>query len=124
LLITALIIGGLTTAASESRAAADNTLGMALLSASVNSDGTLARGVATGANKLGTGLYEVIFDRDLTTCSYTVSPGIAANGGSLLATFSQAEGRAGNADGVFVELQNQAGNTVDAPFHLIVFCPK
>lgn len=51
--------------------AADNTSGMALLSAQVASNGTLTGGSgATGATG-GSGTYNVFFDRDVSQCAYS-----------------------------------------------------
>jgi hypothetical protein len=52
--------------------AADNTLGMALLGAFVNSDGTLARGSGvTNSSRFAPGGYQVFFDRDISNCTYS-----------------------------------------------------
>jgi hypothetical protein len=46
-------------------AAPANSLGMALLAATINEDGSLARGAGvTGTFRLQAGVYEVHFDRD------------------------------------------------------------
>jgi hypothetical protein len=54
--------------------AADQTLGMALMSAFVNEDGTLARGAgAVSSQRTAEGSYEVDLDRDIHNCTYTAS---------------------------------------------------
>ncbi len=87
----------------------------------VNANGTLARdrGVTT-VNKLGTGTYEVIFDRNVTSCVYTATVG-PSGGGSALGEVNIAS-RGGNANGVFVDTNTSAGTAADLPFHLLVTC--
>jgi hypothetical protein len=99
--------------------AADGTLGMALLSARVNVNATLAKGVgvtSVGKTPDGDGWYEVVFDRDVSGCAYAVTP----------ATFFDrlygAVPSAGKPNGVLVRFRDIAGVLRDTPFHLIVFC--
>ena len=89
----------------------------------VNTDGTLARGSGvTSSASLGTGQYEVIFNRDVTSCAYVTSagnPGIftpPARMGGTAARFQ-------NANGIFIELFDNTGASVDASFHVAAFCP-
>jgi hypothetical protein len=104
--------------------AADGTLGMALMAASVNANATLAHGsgVASTTKLGGNGLYQVTFDRDVSLCTYVATIGPANT--------SSAEGqidvalRAGNSSAVFVNTHNAAGSSTDQPFHLLVFCNK
>lgn len=75
---------------------------------------------ATGALKLGTGTYEVQFNRDVSLCYYsasTFSPNQVAHA---------VEPRSGNANAVFLEIGNFLTPTqlVDGPFYLTVFCPR
>lgn len=102
----------------------DGTLGMAILSAVVNSDATIARGAGTtGSIHLGTGLYEVDFNRDVSACMYDVTVGTTSDGSTTgVATDAT---RAGNVSGVFVETFDATGGaTNDKSFHLVVFCAK
>lgn len=88
------------------------------MGAVVAGDGTLNdSNRANDANKLATGQYEVIFDRDVSDCVYTASP---SNGSS--ATAAVVDPRSGNPNGVFVYLTNDAGSTVDAQFYVDVTC--
>jgi hypothetical protein len=90
----------------------------------VAADGTFVRGsssVVSSAN-LGTGSYEVIFNKDVTGCAYvatigTTSTGVAGPGQTTVA------GRNGNADGVFVATQDSSGVGTNNSFHLSVSCP-
>jgi hypothetical protein len=84
----------------------------------INPDGTT--GVNSGVTASGRtaaveGAYEVIFNRDVSNCSYQVTP---ATGKAE--TFAQP--RLGNANGVFVSTFDSDGTDVDRGFHLAVFC--
>jgi hypothetical protein len=88
----------------------------------LNANGTLARGRSvTSVLKLGgLGNYEVVFNRDVTTCVYTATLG-PSGGGSTFGEVNVAS-RAGNANGVFVDTNNSDGISADKPFHLLVNC--
>jgi hypothetical protein len=106
----------------------DGTLGMAVLSAVVGADATVARGAGvTGAIHAFTGGYEVDFNRDVTACTYVASIGVIAD--------SETEGetdvasRTGTPNGVWVETYPLGATTavddrIDKSFHLLVFCAK
>jgi hypothetical protein len=84
--------------------------------------GTISRGyLATGATRLGPGLYEVIFASDVTSCAYTASLGDLGAGSAPSGEISLAS-RSGNANGVFVATYNSAGTLTDRNFHLKVKC--
>ena len=115
----------LVAAPAATRAAPDQTLGMALLSALVNSNGTLLGGAgATSSNRRATGLYDVFFNRSVLGCDYvaTQSNTNINNYVPPLATIATAPGL--SADRVFVVVQDGAGTNVDRIFRMIVFCPK
>jgi hypothetical protein len=85
----------------------------------VNQNGTLASGSrVTGVTYLGTGRYEVTFDRSVSGCAYIATTknahsqalGIFTAGGHL------------SPNGVYVETKNQGGGLTDGPFHLLVAC--
>jgi hypothetical protein len=108
-------------------AAPDGTRGMALMSASIEADGSLFRGVGVVSNThLGganSGLYQVLFERDVTECFYVATLGRgtadnAANG------FIEATPRANNANGVFVSTTSTADAAADRAFFLLVFCAQ
>jgi hypothetical protein len=93
-------------------------------------DGSTARGShnETASHRLGTGQYEVDFNRNVSGsdgsgCVYIATVGVTTNGGQISTpvTITTAT-RGGNPDGVFVFIHDGAGNTIDEPFHLNVVC--
>jgi len=93
------------------------------LTAVVNASGSLARSQGTtSAGHVGTGQYEVIFNQNVTACTYVASVGnptpglITPNGVAVVVP------RNGNANGVGVATYDAAGAFADLPFHLIVVC--
>jgi len=98
-------------------------LGMAIMSAVVNADGTLARNAgATSATAFGSGQYEVIFERDVTACTYVATIGLSATSGSSSPGFVTVVGRAGAPNGIFVTTDDATGASLNLGFHVIVFC--
>src|SRR5437763_5973461 len=92
------------------------------LTAVVNTNGTLARSQGTtSSTHLGTGTYEIVFNQDVTQCTYVATLG---NPGALTPPAGEigAASRAGIPDGVFVETRDSAGAAADRSFHLIVVC--
>jgi hypothetical protein len=88
----------------------------------VAGDGALARkNAATTSAKLGTGEYEVVFDRDVTACAYNVTLG-ATDATEAPAGEAGASQRAGNARAVAVVTRDSGGTKADRPFHLTVNC--
>ncbi|MDP9222027.1 MAG: hypothetical protein M3P23_16030 [Actinomycetota bacterium] len=84
--------------------------------AEVSTDASLIRSSrTTGTVKLATGQYEVDFDRDVSNCSYSVTP-------FVVGTTVGVEPRSGNADGVFVYFANTSGTIIDSLFYLSVDC--
>lgn len=100
-------------------------LGVAILSAVVDSDGTFVRGsgVLSAAN-LNSGSYEVIFRRNVRACTYVATIGIPGSTGAAFPGEINVAGRATDPNGVFVDTQDSAGNDENHPFHLIVFCNR
>jgi hypothetical protein len=98
--------------------------GMAIMSAGINPDGTLVRGEGvTGSLKLGTGVYEVSFGRDITQCNFQVSagePGI----GSASPRMTGITARSGNANGVFVQVRDNTNTAVDNALQILIFCGR
>jgi S-layer homology domain len=86
----------------------------------VDSNGTLARSFhATSAIRVGTGSYEVVFDRDVSGCAFNATlgdPDFSVFSGDVSAAklFN-------NPNGVRVVALNM-GTAVDRPFHLAVNC--
>lgn len=102
-------------------ASGDGGLGLSILAADVGADAVIITGSGTtGAVHLGSGIYEVDFERDVTKCFYTAS---SFNSG---ATPTALEPRVGAANGVFLTMQKLDGtqSLIDQRFHLIVFCPN
>jgi hypothetical protein len=90
----------------------------------VQSDGTLtaAQSVgATEASKLGTGTYQVIFDRNVSACVFVGSAGDPGIGSASVAVVS-ATRRSGNVNGVFVITRDMSNAVVDKNFALAVIC--
>ena len=93
-----------------------------LLAALVSSNATLTRGSgATNALSLGTGLYEVGFNRDVTQCYYSANSFDPSS-----RVVHQLQPRSGNPNGVFLLLRTTDGtNTLaNGSFYLTVFCPR
>jgi hypothetical protein len=82
----------------------------------VNSGGTTTRGShVTSSGEIQTGGYEVIFDRNVTACSYQVTRTDVQ--GEVIA-----QPRSNNANGVFVGTYSSAGAPGDTGFAVAVFC--
>ena len=86
------------------------------MAAYVSSLGTLfTSNRAVSAARLGTGTYEVIFDRDVSNCIYLAT--IAGGGGSA------ATGpRNLTPNGVLISTRNAAGTLADSPIYVEVTC--
>jgi hypothetical protein len=85
--------------------------------------GNFARGSGvTGGSHLGTGRYEIAFNRDVRGCSFVATIGDPGNG---IATAPMQVFTAGGHFGlndVYVETKNPGGGLTDYPFHLQVAC--
>jgi hypothetical protein len=75
-------------------------------------------GGVTGATHIGTGQYEVTFNKDVSGCAYVAS---TQNAYSQALQIFTAGGHL-SSDGVYVETKNQGGGLTDGPFNLIVDC--
>ncbi len=71
--------------------------------------------------RLSVGNYEVIFNRNVSTCAFSAVIGNPAAGFPPAGDIGVAV-RAGNDNGVFVGMRDNAGTFVDRNFHLEVFC--
>jgi hypothetical protein len=92
------------------------------LTAVVNSSGSIARSQGTtSAGRTATGQYEVIFNQNVTQCTYNATLGNPASGvppaGSIVVA-----SRSGQVNGVFVGTYNATGTATDRSFHLVVVC--
>jgi hypothetical protein len=82
------------------------------MTAVVNASGSLAYSQGTkSAGHVGTGAYEVIFNQNVTACTYVAS----IDSASVVP-------RKGEASGVGVAMIDTAGAAADLPFRLIVIC--
>jgi hypothetical protein len=116
-------------------AAPDDTLGVAIMSASVKRAGTLHHGTGvTSVQRMSAGVYEITFERDITACTCVASLG------GVDGTASYFSGWHLNANcppfkvdepvnpklaqvSTTRDLQSSYSPT-DADFHMIVFCPR
>jgi hypothetical protein len=64
----------------------------------------------------------VIFDRDVSLCTYTASLGDPGDGAFVFPATIQVARRLGRPKGVFLAVENAAGGVRDAGFHLKVTC--
>jgi hypothetical protein len=105
------------------RAAPDQTLGMALMSAVVNQSGTLNRGVgAVSATRNSEGNYRVIFNREvLGKCTYVA---MAETGPMPGGAFVRVIETVTNVNSVLVLTRNANNDEEDRSFELIVFCAQ
>ncbi|GIJ19860.1 hypothetical protein Vlu01_04840 [Micromonospora lutea] len=92
-----------------------------VLFAVVNADGLLVRGLgAAAASRLRTGMYQVIFDQDVTGASLVGTVGLVGSAGLAPAGQITVAGRTGIPNAVFVTTFDGAGSAADRPFHLAV----
>jgi hypothetical protein len=95
----------------------------AKLFAVVDVDGALVRGDGVmSVTQLGTGLFDVRFNQDVSACAWIATLGVADG------VAPPAKGQVGVAgmpdgpNGVRIEAQTSTGAAVDRPFHLAVLC--
>ncbi|WP_433531715.1 hypothetical protein ACQPYA_06390 [Micromonospora sp. CA-263727] len=92
-----------------------------VLFAVVNANGVLVRGLgAATANRLSTGMYQVVFDQDVTGASCVGTVGLPGSTGLAPAGQIAVAGRTGIQNAVFVTTFDSAGVAADRPFHLAV----
>jgi hypothetical protein len=93
------------------------------LFAVVTADGSLQRGQgATGAERLGGGLYAVTFERNLSQCAWVGQIGSGDDTPVIYGEMSIFL-RPGNPNALFIQTANSNGVLGDHPFHLMVHCP-
>jgi hypothetical protein len=85
----------------------------------VNESGAIVRhsGATSSAPLTPPGYYEVIFDRDVSGCSYQATIAAPVAPGETLV-----QPRSNNVNGVFVITANSSGSPLQKTFHLAVFC--
>jgi hypothetical protein len=89
--------------------------GATRLWAVINASGTTGRGSGVTGSAKVTGGYEVVFNRDVTACSYQVTMSITQGE-------AVAQPRSAVPNGVFVGTYSSSGATADKAFNLAVFC--
>ena len=90
----------------------------------VNADGSLARdrGAKSAASLGVDGQYEVVFNRNVSACSYiaTLGDAAASTGAEGVVTVAPREGKT---NAVFVQTFDVLTSTeADLPFHVAIFC--
>jgi hypothetical protein len=100
-----------------------SAFGQALF-AVINANATIARGVGvvSAATVSSAGQYEVIFDRNVRECAYTVTTGGTGSTETPAPGYGVATGRMDNVNGVFIRTFNSAGTVTALAFHLQVSC--
>jgi hypothetical protein len=90
----------------------------------VDANGVLVRGQgAKSATRVAPGIYQVVFNTNVTGCAYTASYGDAGSGSPIGPIEVTVASLASSKKGVFVETWDQdKGTTSDHPFHLKVTC--
>ncbi len=89
----------------------------------VDDTGALSRkSGATTSSKLGTGEYEVVFSRDVTTCAYSATIGTPDTTEPQAGEIGVSQ-RSGKANAISVVTRTSAGARADRAFHLTVNCP-
>lgn len=84
--------------------------------------GSLARSQGTtSAGRIGTGEYEVIFNQDVSNCTYLATLGVPTASATAPGEIAVSP-RFQNVNGVFVATYNSAGAGADRSFHLVVVC--
>lgn len=95
-----------------------------VLYAIVNSNGTLDQGKgAVSSAPAGTGTYNVIFDRNISTCASVATPADSTASGVVSAEEVTLNQLAGNPNGFFVVARNSDGTAVNSAFTIVVVCP-
>lgn len=132
LAVAGVIVGGIAVGGASAGTSGQNVPGTTSVAAAttlprvfavVNANATLLRGkgVASTAH-LGTGVYDIRFTRNLSSCAWTGTVGFGTFGGSTGAAQITITGRSGTNNGLFVTTFNAAGVATDEPFTAIVIC--
>jgi len=89
----------------------------------VSAAGTIVRGRGVNfiPSRIGTGRYQVIFNRDVRGCTYEATTGLTG-AGTPGTGYASVGSRAGAPSGVFVSTFDKNGNSSNRAFHLVVFC--
>ena len=132
LAVAGLIVGGIAVGGASAGTSVQNVPRTTSVSAAtalprvfavVNANATLLRGKGvTSTAHLGTGVYDIRFSRNLSSCAWTGTVGFGTFGGSTGAAQITITGRAGTNNGLFVTTFDGAGVATDEPFSAIVIC--
>jgi hypothetical protein len=68
------------------------------------------------------GRYEVVFNRDVTSCAFVASIGMATASATNPGEIAVAP-RMGNVNAAFVHTYDSTGTSLASDFYLAVFCP-
>jgi hypothetical protein len=91
----------------------------------VDQEGNLKRGLHVASVQcLETGVYEVIFNRDVRRGVYLATPGGHGYAGVPLSAAASVMGRASDPRGVLVFTTDLTGAPLATGFHLLVVCPE
>lgn len=89
----------------------------------VNSNGTIVRGKGLASvSKVGTGIYDVRFLRNIANCSWLGTVGYGQFIGDTGPAMITITGRVGTNNGLYVTTFNSAGSSADFPFNADVIC--
>lgn len=89
----------------------------------VNADASVLRGKAVASSiSLGTGVYDVRFNRNISNCAWGGTVGFGSFSGSTGPAMITITGRAGTNNGLFVTTFNSAGTPTNLPFTATVIC--
>jgi hypothetical protein len=89
----------------------------------VNANGTLASSFgAVSSSRLATGIYQVIFNRNVRNCAYVATIGLSGSVGTSPSGEIAVVGLFNNVNGVFVQTFTSAGVPADRGFHLAIHC--
>jgi hypothetical protein len=103
-----------------------HTLRWAVVSANAGG-AAVVRGNATGASRLGAGVFIVSFAADIRQCAYVATNGDTTSGVGPPGEISVEQRSAANATDIEVRTYNSAGVETDPlagdGFHIAVFCP-
>lgn len=108
-------------------AAPDQRLGMSLMSAAVNDDGTLRGGAGAVSSSKHNNLpyeYEVVFNRSLSGCDAVATTGALFIENTDWSGFVAVSGMSSKPNSVLVLTKSTSGSPTPRPFHLLIFCAE
>jgi hypothetical protein len=93
------------------------------VTAVVKADGSKHRGLGfVSSARIGTGVYEVFFNRSIKKCTWTGTVGLGGFSGSTGPGMVTITGRNGTNNGLFVTTFDGSGAAADQPFLTTVTC--